>query len=59
MSRRSHGRPSPSRGARIERRKATRRPAEGGPTVMAIPDEIRALDPAGTTDHQEEASTRG
>lgn len=47
-SRRSHGRPTPSRGARVERRKATRTPAPDGPHAMTIPDAIRALGPAVT-----------
>lgn len=46
MSRRSHGRPSPSRGARVERRKEARQQLAAGPsapTVMRIPDTIRNL----------------
>jgi hypothetical protein len=39
VSRRSHGRPTPSRGARVEQRKTDRGPA----TRMAIPDAILAL----------------
>jgi hypothetical protein len=39
VSRRSHGRPTPSRGARVEQRKAERGPV----TRMVIPDAILAL----------------
>lgn len=39
MSRRSQGRPTPSRGARVEQRKAERGPR----TSMAIPASILAL----------------
>lgn len=39
MSRRSNGQPTPSRGARVEARKAERSPA----TRMVIPDAVRAL----------------
>jgi hypothetical protein len=66
-SRRSHGRSTPSRGARVERRKAERgqlRPARAdGVKQMVIPDELRQavnerrrrppcpIDPACRTDH--------
>lgn len=47
MSRRSRGRNSPSRAARVERRTAERQykaaPPPGAPTVMQIPDAIRDL----------------
>lgn len=46
MSKRSNGRPSRSRGARVEARKTTRaeRPTPPvGPTRMHIPDAIRDL----------------
>lgn len=57
MSARSHGRPTPSRGARVERRKAERaqRPASSERrTTMRIPDAIRAL-----TDEQLPAPEEG
>lgn len=49
MSRRANGWNNVSRGARVERRKEERRlreaaaPPPGPPTVMEIPDAIRAL----------------
>ncbi|MEU7904141.1 hypothetical protein [Actinoplanes sp. NPDC049118] len=44
MSSRSHGRPTPSRGARVEQRKATRpAPESTDTTPMRIPDAVRAL----------------